>query len=291
MARAPKDPAGNIQFLTPNLTTNDVFLCHTTAGGYMQRLGASGAADDVQTLINIKNAAWQQAAISAIVNACMNYKATGLYLDEVDQTLTWAWPTGQCKEFPNDAAWRVALHDWILMLSNSLRARGLKLWINLGADGTTPAWQQSLFTLVDAVNIEFFTGREGVGQKPTNVDDYWPFQTTLVDTIERGYGKPVHVHCSSMKQNVVDYAFLTWLMCTQFLGSFTASVDYGGMWMPPSSGLSVAAGKLGHPTGQLGTTSTGYVRSFEHGSVFVNPFTTVKADLAPQTGRIIINAS
>lgn len=297
MCRRPSDPEGLTQFLKPFLVPLEQ-CCHTADGQLVRRTSsgdippAIANPNTLDTLINISDPSWKGKAISSAVRFCQASGATGLYLDEVDQQLSWAWKmtlSRGCKEFPTPDSWRKALMSFVIDLCSALNTAGLNLWINLGADSTQMTWVNLLNTHVDAVNTEFFVGREGVGQQVATVDNGWLSQVEAVAVTEDVYGRAAHVHCSSTKQSVVDYAFSSWLMATEFLGSFSASLDYGGRVSMPTQELVTSAAKLGMPLGAYGTVSTGYVRLFEHGGVWVNPFTIFKGGMAPMTGRIVLN--
>lgn len=243
------------------------------------------------TLINISNLSWQNLAIANIVSAALAHNATGIYLDEVDWSISFGWPilkNFQCLEFPNDAAWRAALLGLIQNLADALHDNGKKLWINYGANSSVdPAWHNSILRVVDAVNSEFFVGREGVGKGPSTLMDGWAEQTNFVAEAEK-LGIPAHVRCSSAKKEVVDYAFLSWLMVTEFLGSFSASTSYSGIITDPSGDLYAKAVLLGRPTAAYAVSAYGYYRQFENGVARVNPFATAKNGAAPMTGSIVL---
>lgn len=284
IVRRPSDPQGLTQFLRPSLVP-DSWCAHTPSGQIVTRTRGEGP----ENLINIAVAQWRALAIPNIVEQVVHLGAAGLYVDEVDAWWRYAWPmipgTG-AKEFKTESYWRSMWLKFLTELADALHAKGKKLWANLGADyDFADPWQLAVVDIVDAVNIEFFVGREGVGMQPATVDSAWLEQTNFVLAVERR-GKPVHVHCSSNTQKVVDYAFCSWLAHTAFLGSFSASRDYGGTIGLPDGTLWTRAQSLGRPL--AGATQNGPVwsRRFEHGTVHVNPTNTPDVALAATSGAI-----
>jgi hypothetical protein len=269
--RRPSDKDGLTQFLKPHLVP-DTWCAHTPTGGLVTRTRGEGP----EVLINIAVAQWRAMAIPNIVDEVVRYDATGLYVDEVDAWWKYAWTaiaTTGAREFKTESWWRSMWLQFLSELAGALHAKGKKLWINLGADyNLADLWQSAVVDIVDAVNIEFYTGREGVGAGPTTTSDGWLSQGAFVRFVEER-GKPVHVHSSSLDQKVTDYAFTSWLLHTEFLGSFSASLDYGGTFAFPDGALWTKAQALGRPVGKRENDPTiqGFSRAFEHGTVRVKP--------------------
>jgi hypothetical protein len=245
-------------------------------------------------LINFGNFAWQGAAAASIIKQCKDLNMTGLYHDEVDWVNEFAWPTlktRSCVEFPTEQSWKDAYVGWLKYLQWKLYRNGLKLWINLGANyDTKDPWQIDILRTANAVNIEFWMGREGVGSPPNNIEESWLSSVKFLSEAELNFGVEVHAHCSSLNQAVVDYAFLSWLAGTHFLGSFAASLNYGGVNAAPSSTIYANAQKLGQPTGEISLQIPGYYsRSFAGGSLFVNPNATATFNgMPPLSGKIVL---
>lgn len=287
IVKRPGDEEGKTQFLRPD-SVREEWLVRDWQGNVVTR---SHGTQQMDYMVNFGHADWQEAAIRNIVFECERHNATGLYLDEVDYWYKYAWPslagTGS-KAFPTEVAWRTQWLGFIRALGNKLEQHRLKLWINLGADyNLENSWQEQLVSMVDAVNIEFYTGRERVGAAPTSINDAWGSQNKFVSEVEKTFGIPVHVHCSSLNQSVVDYAFLSWLLSTEFLGSFCASLEYGDDYRNPSLALASAALALGAPNGDMVATGNGtYMRSFKNGAVYVNPTRSRINDLVALSGRI-----
>lgn len=269
IVRRPSDQVGLTQFLKPGLVP-DAWCAHTPDGKVVTRTRGEGP----EALINIAVGAWRDRAIPNIVAEVVRYNAAGLYVDEVDAWWKYTWPaiaTTGAKEFKTETYWRSMWVGFLTELAAALHANDRKLWINLGADyDPADQWQRDLLGIVDAFNIEFYTGREGVAAGPTTTSDGWLSQGAFVAAVEQS-GTPVHVHSSSLDQRVTDYAFCSWLLHTEFLGSFSASRDYGGDFAVPSEALRTKALSLGAPTGKRVSAGDGFSRPFEHGMVTVTP--------------------
>jgi hypothetical protein len=287
IVRRPTDAEGRTQFLRPNLVA-DTWCVHKQDGSLVTRPFGSG----VDTLVNFTHPQWLSLAIPNIVNEAKRAGATIIYEDEVDFWWKYAWPvlaTSPPKEFPTETHWRQGMVSFLNALTTEAHRNGLKVWINLGADyNTNDLWQDSLLSTVDMLNIEFYTGREGVGGEPTTPNDGWSQQNEFLAAVEKR-GLPVHVHCSSLNQRVVDYAYHSWLLFRQpsAMGTFSAGLGYGDVFGMPSSSVMEKVQALGEPTGQCYVVSSGlYQRHHKNGLVFVNPTKTTLDGLTGQTGRI-----
>lgn len=285
IVRRPSDPEGRTQFLPPHLV-QDSWCAHTPDG---RDLVTRDRGDGPENLINIAVAQWRVSAISSIVDQVVAHGATGVYVDEVDAWWRYAWTllgSNGAKEFRSEGYWRNMWLTFLEQLAAALHGKGKKLWVNLGADyNAVEPWQNTIVGLVDAINIEFYTGRERVGAKPTTLSDSWLSQNAFVAAVEK-IGKPVHVHCSSLDQKTVNYAYCSWLLHTEFRGSFSASLDYGGQFGYPDQTLWTRSQSLGKPLGPV--TSNGPIRSrkFAGGTVHVNPTTTADVALGALSGTI-----
>lgn len=284
MLRRPGDKDGLTQFLPPAQVV-DPMCVHLPNGALLGRIRESG----YENLVNFSNPLWQSRAITKILQECRSANAN-LYLDEVDNIPDWAWSAldGEgSKEFPTDESWRSGLLQFVSVLASALHQDGRKLWVNLGASyQLQDPWQRQLLSVVDGVNIEFFVGREGVGQ-PVLMSPDWERMPEFLSEAE-SLGVPIHVRCSSTNQSTVDFAFCTWLAGTMLKGSFSASTNYAGSIQLPSASLRTLANQLGQPTGKYQNSLHGYYRQFERGVVRVNPFRTQRGSLLPSTGAIVL---
>lgn len=289
MVRRPGDKNGYTQFLRPSVVPDSWCAHFKDRPDELVTRSINGG----DTLINISHPEWQVRAIANIVAEVFARSADGVYLDEVDWSQTFGWPVlneRACAEFPTQYVWRSELLQFIQRLAGELHANGKKLWINHGANAAVdPQWHNNILRTVDAVNSEFFIGREGVGKSPSVLSDGWEEQTAYVAEAER-MGLAAHVRCSSTKQEVVDYAFLSWLAVTELHGSFSASTAYSGTIVRPSLALLDKAMKLGKPTAGYASSAYGYYRQFERGVVRVNPFTVTKNGAASKTGSIVLQS-
>ena len=289
MVKRPGDENGYTQFLKPSVILEE-WLAHFKAEPWSHVTRSINGGD---TLINISNAQWQAKAIANVVSEVLAHNATGLYLDEVDWSLSFGWPIVKdhpCLEFPSDREWRAALLQFVQRLAGELHVHGKKLWINHGANAwVDPEWHNNILRSVDAVNSEFFIGREGVGDPPAKMGNGWEEQTSYVAEAEK-LGLAAHVRCSSTNQSVVDYAFLSWLAVTSFRGSFSASSNYAGPIARPSMELLSKAYALGRPIAGYASSAYGYYRQFEKGVVRVNPFLATKNGMLSGTGSIVLQS-
>lgn len=259
-ARVNDDPGGLTQLLKPALV-GDSWLAHS---------GGKPIARGNQNLLDLGDIGLITAVKTNLPNLLVGYD--GLYLDEVDQTYLWGWPlAGAPTEFPTVSQWQAAMLAFVRAIAEGVHQIGKKLWINLGADySTLNPWQVGLVTAADGVNLEHFVGRQAVGMPPA-VGAEWVSPVDFLEDVE-GFGKQVHVHASSTTQTTVDYAFASYLLATQFRGSFSASVDYAGAVWTPSSALLASARNLGAPLGVYSISGPGIrSREFVNGRVDVNP--------------------
>lgn len=275
------DAPGDRQFVKPNISSP--YVARATNGAVITRTA------NKDSLLGIESSALRKLIVDNIKNLVRPGgvdKFDGLYMDEVDDTWTYGYPG--FTRAGGVAAWQNDMVNLVADVSNELHRLGKQLWINLGLTGTSStAWRNTMINLADAINIEYFIGKDKLNQQP-DVNDDWIYRVGLLADIEN-MGKPVHAHCSSENGATIDFAFASWLMGTQFRGSFCASVDYTGDVYGTLNARMTAARQLGRPTGPMGTVSTGYVRNFEHGSVLVNPFSRNMAGMAPMASKIVVD--
>jgi hypothetical protein len=273
------DAPGDRQFVKPN--DSFPYVAKDTNGRPITRTA------NKDSLLNIGSSMLRNVVVNNIKNLVRPGgvdKFDGLYMDEVDDTWFYGYP-GFTRPGGVDA-WQLDMVNFVADVSNELHRLGKQLWINLGLTGTSStAWRNTMINLADAINIEYFIGKDKLNQAPDTGDD-WIYRVGELADIEN-MGKPVHAHCSSENGPTIDYAFASWLMGTQFRGSFCASVDYTGDVYGTTTARMNAARQLGRPTGAMGTVSTGYMRNFEHGMVLVNPFSKTMAGMEPMASKIV----
>lgn len=266
----------------------DAYRAHRADG-----LVTRGTGNDVTNLLNLANPDLISTIVKDQLLVMQITHADGVYLDEVDQTWEWGYPGMTPREFPTIAEWQVAMANLVEKLAAGLQGVGKKLWINLGADySATNPWQKRLISAADGINIEHFIGREAVGQPPSTTATDWVSQVGFLRDVE-WLGKAVHVHCSSSKQSVVDYAYVSWLLGTEFRGSFTASgliangsSDYSGTLAVPTPSLVASATALGTPYGPFVTQGSALrTRTFAKGALTVNPTPGSILGMGPRTWR------
>lgn len=246
--------------LPPQATTG--LTATTSAGKPVSRTANSDQLLDISspTLLNM--------ILSALPSLVGDFD--GLYLDEVDETWRYGYPTATAtKQWASDSQWQASMAHLVAQIGTTLNGIGKRLWVNLGADqNRSPDFVDSIMESADAVNIEFFIGREKLGQAPATGADYANAVNRLIRA-EFQHQIPCHVHVSTTSQAVVDQGFYAWLLGTEFRGSFTASLDYGGGIVLPSSDLLSRAQQLLLPLRPATVVSGQYRREFQGGWVDV----------------------
>jgi hypothetical protein len=268
------------QLMDPAAMTEDD-LAHTSVSRTVNNRFKRANGD---VLLNLTNSN----TISKIVNyqqqLMLNRGFTGVYVDEVDKQ-SYGYSGRYPNEFPNEAAWQTAHVNLVNKLEASLWQVGKKLWINLGgATSAQDPWIQPLRGKLFSANNEFFVAREGVGMAPA-VGAEWDTYVRFLSDMER-LGVPIHAHASTATQSLVDYAFVSWVLGTEFLGSFTASPDYAGGFIRPSAGLLSAVESRLPATGTYVQAANGTrYRTFTDRRLTVNPQTTAIAGV-PSKGWV-----
>lgn len=275
-ARVLNDPSGDTQFLTPDRLG---FFLATSGGNPITREGGNDA------LLNISSPDLMT-AIRGNLPALLD-KFDGLYLDEVDDTWKWGYPGyATTDQWASEVVWRGAFENFVSQLASAVNGLGKKIWVNLGTgQPATSVHVQNIVTKVDAVNYEYFIGQEVLGMNPLTGESFINAVTRLA-YVESIFHRPMHVHVSTSSQSVVDYGFYGWLLGTEFLGSFTASRDYGGSFYKPNPTLLVAAQRLGKPVNTFYATGGILARDFSNGTIRVNNTTSKIGLLGPMTGSI-----
>jgi hypothetical protein len=281
--KRPDDELGQGQFLPPEDILPTEIARNRSDGDQVYRATNGG-----DYLYDLENSSLRIEAVNHLVEEVVLKGFTGVYLDEVDQTW-WGWPGfSGASSFPTEHDWRARIFDWVRELSATLHENGKKLWVNLGADyDLTNPWQAQIVRLTDSVNIEHYVGREAVRMGPTVGSD-WLRQGRFVRDCEK-IGKPVHVHASTTTQWVVDYAFASWLIWTELIGSFSASIEYSGTVYRPQPGRLETLRRLDLPKedGYQDLVSGLFHRKFQNGTLQVNPTTETRAGLASRSFRIV----
>lgn len=235
-------------------------------------------------LLNLANPRTLDKIMSYQKQLVVNRGFTGVYVDEIDKQ-SYGYSGRYPNEFPNEAAWQAAHVNLVSGLEARLVLAGKKLWINLGgATSAQDPWIQPLHGMLFSANNEFFVAREGVGMAPA-VGTEWDTYVRFLSDMER-LGVPVHAHASTATQSLVDYAFVSWVLGTEFLGSFTASPDYAGGFLKPSAGLLAAVESRLPATGMYVQAANGTrYRTFTDRRLTVNPQETAIAGV-PSKGWV-----
>lgn len=256
------EPGGWRNILPPHLVEGRV--ARNSDGTVVSRQANGDQLLDITNAgVRIDSAVWlTQRAVSAGYD--------GVYLDEVDETYAYGYPSAR---FPwTVTVWQSAMAALVTSLGATLRGKNKKLWVNLGADYTqNQTFVDSVIANADGVNSEYFVAREKLGL-PATTDATWARQLELGLRVQAA-GKAWHAHASTTSMIVADYAFCSWLLVTDFKGSFTASVDYSGAFVKPSPDRLAKVALLGpaRGVGYVKTPSGLYSRQFLNGQVLVNP--------------------
>lgn len=285
--KRPGDSKGWTQYLPPGFVSETDLATRSDNGQPVYRTTNGG-----DYLLNLANPDLRHRMVQQHVARAVERDVEGVYADEIDQTWEWAWPgVPGIRQFPTMDHWRNALLNLCTELADALHARGMKLWVNLGADyDLSNPWQAMLVDEVDGVNIEFFAGRDGVKQPPAVGEDLLRALRFIRKVETETDRTAVHVHASTSTQAVVDYAFGAWLLATELRGSFTASPDYAGGYLAPSQALRDRAHRLGQPIEPYYHMGSGALyRKFEHGFIVVNHTNQLIGITAPRSVRIEVS--
>lgn len=274
------EPLGLRQFLPPARVPDAWLAHHRDTGSAVWRSANSPEGD---YLLNVGNPELIAAIVGNLDNITQRYH--GLYLDEIDNQM-WGYGGALPREFATVPEWQAAHLKLVQAVAAELHRLGRKLWINLGADyDISDPWQRALVDAVDGINIEHFVSRAAVSMAPAT-GIAWHQAVKFTNDAEK-LGKQVHAHASGVYQPYIDYAFVSWLAGTEFLGSFSASLNYSGELYMPTQTLVDAAKRLGPPLESYVKHADGSVtRSFTNGGLIVNPTSTDLGDLPHLTGGI-----
>lgn len=256
------------QLLDPATVTEDD-LAHTSA---IRTVATRFKRANGDVLLNLANPRTLDKIMSYQKQLVVTRGFTGVYVDEIDKQ-SYGYSGRYPNEFPNESAWQAAHVNLVSGLEARLVLAGKKIWINLGgATSAQDPWIKPWIRngLEFSSNNEFFIAREGVGMAPA-VGAEWDTYVRFLSDMER-LGVPVHAHASTATQSLVDYAFVSWVLGTEFLGSFTASPDYAGGFLKPSAGLLAAVESRLPATGTYVQAADGTrYRTFTDRRLTVNP--------------------
>ncbi len=284
------DPDGYTTAVLPKLVESHTdWLLLDSSGRRIHR----DANDDYE--LDVGNVAYQQASVDFLLNKISKEGWDGAFLDDVNPTPLYAFPSARPAKYPTDASWQVAQKAYVSYVCSGLRRAGKLCYINIGSQDD---WGKSTSALSDGAMHEFFVAndrRVGDGpQKATIESGWWQSNFNWALWAEANTAHSFY-HASTTDKDHIDFALGTFLLATQGNGIFGASNDYGDNSDADNYTTAMAdALKLGAASGNYVADGSGiYYRNFANGKVVVNPHDNTRTyaglTLAAATAKVLLN--
>jgi hypothetical protein len=219
-------------------------------------------------LMDIGNAAYQQACVSHANAMAKQYGFDGVMYDGIVASLQWELPAGiSVPEYPTNTSWQNATTTFVNYAGPATHAQGLLVIGNMCGTTLTPGLWQLWTTPFDGGTEESWTdGGQGLAQQ---VQD-WPKKLANVAWSEAN-GKYALVHSYNSTETGDTYGLASLLLVAGGWSSYsTSNIDYTSSetWWPEYN----TAELLGAPQGAYTQLGNGvYERVFANGIVLVNP--------------------
>lgn len=281
------DPTGITQCMRPGDVAN-AWLLRDRSGAVIHR----DSNDDYA--LDVGNSAYRNAAADFLVRKCQTERWSGILLDEVNPTISWAFPGAVPARYPTDAAWQGALRGFVQVLASRLKAAGFGLVGNVGtAEKQYRAWCESLVRVGMVCNSEFFVcGGYGTNNVATLEDGTWAEQMDWMEWAQAN-GPRVLVHDKQDDDKLIRYGVGSFLLADTGKGVYGADVNYGADTRYPV--CFDEAKQLGSPIGVRTQVQPGvWRRDFSSGYVLVNSSTratTYQGRPVPSTSGTIVVTS
>jgi hypothetical protein len=236
-------------------------------GQKITRIGPNG---DFDIFVNPGNPDYIKAVVAKLPGVIRGVGAQAVLLDEYDENPNYSFQNSGVLASTHQAGLLALLRA----VAPAMRAQGLETIVNLGANyWPMTQWVRDISLAADGVWIEQFIGRRLAGYAaPATIGDMWESQ------IQYGFwmtqqGKRFTVNVAHSDQEVINYAFLSYLLIADSKSAFCSQPGGNGTPAYVSNSLLEAAYALGPATGSMVLNiSTGTAtRQFANGSVSVFP--------------------
>lgn len=219
-------------------------------------------------LIDVGNVDYQQESARYLVTKCMTEKWDGVYLDEINEHVSYAGYTVPAN-YSGDTAFQAAQLAYVTYVAATLKQAGYTCHINLGSNYNT--WAQNITLACSGQHIEYWIAQRSLGVLGSIENGQWRRQLDWLTWNEQHQRESI-CQADARTASEVVYALATYLLATTGHAKFAAmnATEYGagGAWWVPEMDTAL---KLGAPLGTWTLTGGLYSRKFERGAVTVNP--------------------
>ncbi|HWK25983.1 MAG TPA: putative glycoside hydrolase [Solirubrobacter sp.] len=194
----------------------------------------------------------------------------GVFMDDVNPTMSWHYDVSRIAKYPTDAAWQAATRSALSAIGSRFRAAGKLVIANFSNSKAFPAVIKDWYGLVDGgLNEQFLKwGTNTTGPESYDPADYWELQLKQMKEAEAAGKYYLGLTPSTATDRAAArYGYATMLLAGAGKLQFALHSDYTNeRWFPEYDYA------LGTPL-DAETREAGGVhrRRFSHGLVLVNP--------------------
>jgi hypothetical protein len=251
---------------------------------------------------DIGSSGYQNAWASNVVTKLDSAPWDGVFLDDVNPTISYHYCVTCVAKYPSDATYGAAMGSFVQNVGTQIQAAGKLAVANIGSwssySSTVDPWLQHLSGAMDEEFLKWgTTAGTGYASEAT-----WQTQLREVALAQSENKLFLGVsHSAATDQQAALYGYATELLASNGTASYSLAQDYStATWFPEYSY------QLGQPTGNYTVTSGGvYERTFTGGMALVNPTSSTETvnlggtysgsglsnvstvTLAPQSGLVL----
>jgi hypothetical protein len=234
-------------------------------------------------LIDVGKVDYQNESAQYLVRKCRTEGWNGIYLDEINEQLSYAGYAIPAA-YGTDTAFQIAQLDYVTYVAAALRDAGYSCHINLGSNYTQ--WAKEITLACSGQHIEYWIAQRSMGRLASLENAEWMRQLNWLTWNEQQKRESI-CQADARTAGEVVYALASYLLATTGYAKFAAmnATQYGagGAWWV--SEMDVAL-HLGAPLGTWSLANGLYSRKFERGVVTVNP-TQKPINTMPATSGLI----
>lgn len=221
-------------------------------------------------LIDVGNIDYQAESARFLVAKCQSEGWDGIYLDEINEHLSYAGyaiPPG----YGTDAAFQAAQLAYVTKVAYALWQAEYTCHINLGSSYND--WAKAITLACSGQHVEYWIAQRTMGRLASIENGEWRRQLDWLTWNEQHQRETICQADARSTQDVL-FALATYLLATEgrakfaaFNGTYGAGGAGGAWWVSEMD----TALKLGAPLGTWTLSGGLYSRKFERGAVTVNP--------------------
>ncbi len=217
---------------------------------------------------DIGSTGYQNAWASNVIAKLDSAPWDGVFLDDVNPTISYHYCVSCVARYPSDATYGAAMGSFVQNVGSQIQNAGKLAIANIGSwssyGSTTNSWLQYLSGAMDEEFVKWGT-TAGAGYA-----NQWTWQNQLHEVALASSENKIFLgvtHSAAGDEQAALYGYATELLASNGTASYSLAQDYStATWFPEYEY------QVGQPTGNYTVSSNGvYQRSFTGGIALVNP--------------------